>query len=135
MSHRENERFKRALFKAGVLDVERVENEYKDLYLFVKELWTRLEWRKKSFMRIVYCAIGLAAVDIEVLAVFIYTLGEKVWLSHLFGFTFFFFLLLTVDTIVEARKEYRRNFCVIKGRFNEAVVSLNRHCEKTEGGK
>jgi hypothetical protein len=135
MSYRENERFKRALFKAGVLDVERVEDEFEDLYLFAKELWTRLEYRKKSFIRVVYCAIGLAAVDIEVLAVFIYTLGEKVWLSHLFGFMFSLLLLLLIDTVAQARKEYHRNVCVVKSRFNEAVVSLNRHCEKTEGGK
>lgn len=135
MSYRENERFKRALFKAGVLDVERVENEYEGLYLFVKEIWQRLEYRKKSFMRSVYLAIGLAAVDAEVLAGFILTLGDEILLSHLFGFVFSFLGLLTVDAIVQARKEYRRNVCVVKGRFNEAVVSLNRHCEKTEGVK
>jgi hypothetical protein len=135
MSYRENERYKRALFKAGVLDVERVENEFEGLYLFVKELWKRLECRKKSFMRSVCYAIGLAVVDAVALTGFVLSLGEKIWLSHLLGFTFFFFLLLDVDAIVEARKEYRRNFCVIKGRFNEAIVSLNRHCEKTEGGK
>jgi hypothetical protein len=83
----------------------------------------------------VYCAIGLAVVGAEALAMFILTLGDKIWLSHLFGFVSFLLLLLTVDAIVEARKEYRRNVCVVKGRFNEAVVSLNRHCEKTEGGK
>lgn len=130
MSHRENERFKRALFKAGVLDVERVEDEFEGLYLFTKELWKRLEYRKKSFASSAYRAIGVAVVAAVALTGFVLSLGEKIWLSHLLGFTSFFFLLLTVDAIFEARKEYRRNFCVIKGRFNEAVVSLNRHCEK-----
>lgn len=94
MSYRENERFKRALFKAGVLDVERVEDEFEDLYLFAKELWTRLEYRKMSFMCSVCRAINLAVVDAVALVWFILTLGEKIWLSHLLGFTFSIFFAI-----------------------------------------